>query len=123
MSEVVYSSTVTSIGDLVPGFAEQGLLVFFGQNAPRELHEFSIIHSPQIQIRAPEVGDKISLAESVYQVLAVGNVVSENLLHLGHLDLKANGLAKPEMPGDVNVEKLLLPTLKIGDRLTVISHS
>jgi len=123
VSEVVYSSTVTSIGDLVPDFAEQGILVFFGRNAPSELHEFSIIHSPQIQVRAPEVGDDISLAESVYQVLAVGDVVSENLLRLGHLDLKANGLAKPEMPGDVNVEKLILPTLKIGDRLTVISHS
>jgi PTS system glucitol/sorbitol-specific IIA component len=122
LSEVVYSTTVTAVGELVPDFAEQGVLVFFGQSAPAELHEFSIIHTPDIQTRAPQVGDRITLAENIYNVLAVGSVASENLLNLGHLDLKANGLTEPEMPGDVNVEATSLPVVKIGDRLTVISQ-
>jgi PTS system glucitol/sorbitol-specific IIA component len=122
LSEVVYSTTVTAVGELVPDFAEQGVLVFFGRNAPAELHEFSIIHTPDIQTRAPQVGDRITLAENIYNVLAVGSVASENLLNLGHLDLKANGLTEPEMPGDVNVEAISLPVVKIGDRLTVISQ-
>ena len=122
MSEVVYSTTVTAVGELVPDFAEQGVLVFFGENAPPELHEFSIIHSPDVQTRAPQVGDTITLANNEYNVLAVGSVASDNLLNLGHLDLKANGLTEPEMPGDVNVEATLLPTVQIGDRLIVISH-
>jgi PTS system glucitol/sorbitol-specific IIA component len=54
--------------------------------------------------------------------LAVGSVASDNLLNLGHLDLKANGLNEPEMPGDVNVEATQLPSVQIGDRLIVISH-
>jgi PTS system glucitol/sorbitol-specific IIA component len=54
--------------------------------------------------------------------LAVGSVASDNLLNLGHLDLKANGLVEPEMPGDVNVEATVLPSVQIGDRLIVISH-
>jgi PTS system glucitol/sorbitol-specific IIA component len=54
--------------------------------------------------------------------LAVGSVANDNLLNLGHLDLKANGLTEPEMPGDVNVEATVLPTVQIGDRLIVISH-
>ena len=122
MSEIVYSTTVTAVGELVPDFAEQGVLVFFGQNAPAELHEFSIIHTPDVQTRAPQVGDRITLAENAYNVLAVGSVASDNLLNLGHLDLKANGLTEPEMPGDVNVEAVSLPVVKIGDRLTVISQ-
>jgi PTS system glucitol/sorbitol-specific IIA component len=122
MSEVVYSTTVTAVGELVPDFAEQGVLVFFGENAPLELHEFSIIHKPDVQTRAPQVGDTITLANNEYNVLAVGTVASDNLLNLGHLDLKANGLLEPEMPGDVNVEATVLPTVQIGDRLIVISH-
>ena len=122
MSEVVYSTTVTAVGELVPDFAEQGVLVFFGENAPIELHEFSIIHTPDVQTRAPQVGDTITLANNEYNVLAVGSVASDNLLNLGHLDLKANGLTEPEMPGDVNVEAVSLPVVKIGDRLTVISQ-
>lgn len=122
MSEVVYSTTVTAVGELVPDFAEQGVLVFFGENAPIELHEFSIIHTPDVQTRAPQVGDTITLAKNEYNVLAVGSVASDNLLNLGHLDLKANGLVEPEMPGDVNVEATVLPSVQIGDRLIVISH-
>jgi len=122
MPEVVYSTTVTAVGELVPEFAEQGVLVFFGENAPIELHEFSIIHTPDVQTRAPQVGDTITLANNEYNVLAVGSVASDNLLNLGHLDLKANGLTEPEMPGDVNVEATLLPSVQIGDRLIVISH-
>lgn len=122
LSDIVYSTTVIAVGELVPDFADQGVLVFFGENAPPELHEFSIIHTPDVQTRAPQVGDAIQLSENTYQVLAVGSVASDNLLNLGHLDLKANGLSEPEMPGDVNVEAVSLPVVKIGDRLVVISQ-
>ena len=122
MPEIVYSSTVTAVGELVPDFAEQGVLVWFGENAPAELHAFSIIHVPEVATRAPQKGDMIKINENVFNVLAVGSVASENLLNLGHLDLKANGLTEPEMPGDVNVEAVSLPTVQVGDRLVVISQ-
>lgn len=123
MPEIVYSSTVTAVGELVPDFAEQGVLVWFGENAPTELHEFSIIHVPEVATRAPQKGDMIKINENVFNVLAVGSVASENLLNLGHLDLKANGLTEPEMPGDVNVEAVSLPKVNVGDRLIVTSHT
>ena len=123
MSQIVYSTTVTAVGELVPDFADQGVLVFFGQDAPIELHEFSIIHTPDVVDRAPQVGDTITLQETVYNVLAVGSVASDNLLNLGHLDLKANGLTEPEMPGDVNVEAVSLPKVNVGDRLIVTSQT
>jgi len=123
LSEIVYSTTVTAVGELVPDFADQGVLVFFGQDAPIELHEFSIIHTPDVVARAPQVGDTITLQETVYNVLAVGSVASDNLLNLGHLDLKANGLTEPEMPGDVNVEAVSLPKVNVGDRLIVTSQT
>ena len=123
MSQIVYSTTVTAVGELVSDFADQGVLVFFGEDAPIELHEFSIIHKPDVVDRAPQVGDTITLQETVYNVLAVGSVASDNLLNLGHLDLKANGLTEPEMPGDVNVEAVSLPKVNVGDRLIVTSQT
>jgi PTS system glucitol/sorbitol-specific IIA component len=123
LSQIVYSTTVTAVGELVSDFADQGVLVFFGEDAPIELHEFSIIHKPDVVERAPQVGDTITLQENVYNVLAVGSVASDNLLNLGHLDLKANGLSEPEMPGDVNVEAVSLPKVNVGDRLIVTSHT
>ena len=123
MSQIVYSTTVTAVGELVPDFADQGVLVFFGEDAPIELHEFSIIHKPDVIERAPQVGDTITLQQNMYNVLAVGSVASDNLLNLGHLDLKANGLSEPEMPGDVNVEAVSLPKVNVGDRLIVTSQT
>lgn len=123
---VVYKTTVTAVGELVSDFREQGILVFFGDGAPAELHEFSILHKVEISQRAPEVGDVIRInSESFseeFKVLAVGSVASDNLLNLGHLDLKANGLNEAELPGDVNVEARPLPIIKVGDKLEVIAN-
>ncbi len=121
MSSLVYSTTVTAVGELVADFREQGVLVFFGESAPIELHEFSILHKPDVETRAPLPGDLIRLSNEEFTVLAVGSVASDNLLNLGHLDLKANGLPEAELPGDVNVEVRDLPTVKVGDRLEVYS--
>jgi PTS system glucitol/sorbitol-specific IIA component len=123
LSQIVYSTPVTAVGELVSDFADQGVLVFFGEDAPIELHEFSIIHKPDVVDRAPQVGDTITLQDNIYSVLAVGSVASDNLLNLGHLDLKANGLTEPEMPGDVNVEAVSLPKVNVGDRLIVTSQT
>ncbi len=122
---VVYSTTVTAVGELVSEFRDQGILVFFGEGAPVELHEFSVLHKVEVSQRAPLVGDviRIQTAEGAdeFNVLAVGSVASDNLLNLGHLDLKANGLAEAELPGDVNVEARPLPMIKVGDKLEVIA--
>ncbi|MFM8921299.1 MAG: PTS glucitol/sorbitol transporter subunit IIA [Candidatus Nanopelagicaceae bacterium] len=124
---IVYQTTVTAVGELVSDFRDQGILVFFGEGAPAELHEFSILHKVEISERAPEVGDLIRINSEdfseEFQVLAVGSVASDNLLNLGHLDLKANGLSEAELPGDVNVEARPLPMIKVGDKLEVIAKS
>jgi len=122
MPKIVYSSTVTAVGDLVPEFRDQGILVFFGEGAPSELHEFSILHKVETSERAAKEGDLIRINSDEYKVLAVGHVASDNLLNLGHLDLKANGETKADLPGDVNVEKKELPTVKPGDVLQIIEQ-
>ena len=41
---VVYSTTVTAVGELVSDFRDQGIIVFFGEEAPVELHEIGRAH-------------------------------------------------------------------------------
>jgi PTS system glucitol/sorbitol-specific IIA component len=52
-------------------------------------------------------------------VLAVGPVVRDNLLNLGHLDLKADGRTEPKLPGDVCVRVGDLPLLDVGDTFRI----
>lgn len=120
---VVYSTTVTAVGELVSDFRNQGILVFFGEGAPEELHDFSVLHKVEISHRAPIVGDLIRINNEEFNVLAVGSVVSDNLLNLGHLDLKANGLNEAELPGDTNIEARPMPIINVGDKFEIIARN
>jgi PTS system glucitol/sorbitol-specific IIA component len=102
--EVVFSSVVTAVGPQVATFVEgHGILVFFGADAPAELHDFSALHEVQLAAGGPRAGDTIELGGRRIPVLAAGPVVESNLLTLGHIDLKANGATEAQLPGDVNL--------------------
>jgi PTS system glucitol/sorbitol-specific IIA component len=61
----------------------------------------------------------VSIGDESFEVLAVGHVASENLMNLGHLNLKANGLTAAELPGDVNIAVTELPDVQIGTRIVI----
>lgn len=119
MTEVLYQSTVTEIGELVPAFIAEGILVFFGESAPEELRTFAIIHKVEIAQGQVKEGDQISLDGVTFPILAVGSVANENLYNLGHLNLKANGNTEPDLPGDVCIPVVELPTVKIGTEIKI----
>ena len=111
---IKYAATVTAIGPLTGEFVEAGILVLFGASAPDELKDFAIIHDG-VELTAPlAVGDVISVDAGRFNVLAVGDVASENLKNLGHLVMKFNGQTEPELPGDVCVESQPLPPVAVG---------
>jgi PTS system glucitol/sorbitol-specific IIA component len=118
---VRYDTVVDAVGELIPQFREQGLLVFFGQMAPEELHEFVILHTPTVADSAPEPGDVVELDGEAFAVTSVGHVVAENLLRLGHISLKATGETTAPLPGDVCVEQRELPEPKPGSRLRILT--
>jgi PTS system glucitol/sorbitol-specific IIA component len=119
-TRVVYESTVTAVGEQVGAFLGHGLMIFFGHESPAELHDMSVLHRPTVAEEGPQPGDTIVLGEHSVEVLAVGPVVRDNLLNLGHLDLKANGQSEAKLPGDVNVAEQQLPLLTAGDAFRVV---
>jgi len=83
---------------------DEGILVFFGMNAPEELTEFAILHEPTQPLHQPvKPGDTLIIGNEAIQILCVGDVANENLANLGHFVVKFNGFTQPEMPGDICV--------------------
>lgn len=115
----VYQTTVTAVGEQVPAFLEHGILIFFADHAPPELHDISVLHDVATSDDGPQPGDLIQLGDTEIEVLAVGDVVRDNLLNLGHMDLKADGLTEAKLPGDVCVPVGSLPLLSLGDTVSI----
>ncbi|MCD4533813.1 PTS glucitol/sorbitol transporter subunit IIA [Nocardioides sp. cx-169] len=115
----VYQSTVTQVGGQVEAFLSHGLLIFFGAGSPAELHDISVLHEADVADDGPRPGDTVLVGSTSLEVLAVGDVVRDNLLNLGHLDLKADGRTEAKLPGDVCVRKGDLPLLAVGDTFRI----
>jgi PTS system glucitol/sorbitol-specific IIA component len=118
---VRYATEVTAVGALVPEFAAQQILVFFAENAPPELHEFSVLHQPTVTTGELCPGDEVVIEGAVLRVLAIGERAERNLIALGHLNLKANGATQAPLPGDVCVEAIQLPIPRPGSRIEIRS--
>lgn len=117
---VLYDTVVTAVGPMVDDFRRQGVVILFDERAPEELRDFAVIHAPTISLAGPTPGDVIVLGDVELPVLAVGSVVSDNLLALGHLDLKADGASKAALPGDVCVPQGELPLPVTGMRIRLL---
>jgi PTS system glucitol/sorbitol-specific IIA component len=119
----VYATTVTKVGSQVQAFLDHGILIFFADHAPEELHDISVLHRVEVADDGPQPGDSVHLGDVSLEVLAVGEVVRDNLLNLGHLDLKADGRTTAKLPGDVCVAVGALPLLQPGDPFRITRPS
>ena len=119
MSSVVYESSVTAVGSQVEPFLGHQVMILFGADSPPELHDISVLHRAEVAEDGPRPGDTIHIGGTDLEVLAVGDVVRDNLLNLGHLDLKADGRTEAKLPGDVCVAVGPIPRLTPGDAFTI----
>jgi PTS system glucitol/sorbitol-specific IIA component len=116
-----YRTEVLAVGSMIPEFRESGLLVFFAEQAPQELHDIVVLHRPSVAESAPEPGDVFELDGERFTITAVGSVVAENLLRLGHASVKADGAVTAALPGDLNVEKARLPLPVPGSTMRIVA--
>lgn len=114
-----FEGRVTAVGPLVSEFLDHNIIVLFGQNAPEELAEFTIIHDGRDLAAPVTVGDHVHIDDARFEILAVGDVANDNLRHLGHLVLKFNGENEVEMPGDVCVVAQPLPPIAVGTTIRI----
>lgn len=118
-SRTIYESEVTQVGTMVEAFLGHGLLIFFQTDSPAELHDMSVLHTASIAEDGPQPGDTAHFGNTALEILAVGPVVRDNLLNLGHIDFKADGRTEPKLPGDVCVPVGDLPLLTVGQTFRI----
>jgi PTS system glucitol/sorbitol-specific IIA component len=114
-----YATMVTSVGEQVAEFVAQGLLIWFAEGAPEELHFFAVLHRPTVTTGGVRPGDLVRIDDTAFRVTAVGEVANENMVNLGHMDLKANGAYEAPLPGDICLEELPLPQPRPGTTLVI----
>jgi PTS system glucitol/sorbitol-specific IIA component len=114
-----YATTVTAVGEQVPEFVGQGLLIWFAEGAPEELHFFAVLHRPTVITGGVRPGDVVRIDDKAFRVTAVGEVANDNMVNLGHMDLKANGATEAPLPGDICLEELPLPEPRPGTELVI----
>ena len=100
-------------------FLEEGIVVFFGDNAPEELQDVAVVHELQDVVGEIVVGTKINLSNEELIVTAVGPVANENFTNLGHLVLKLDSATEAALPGDVSCSFTNAPEIKIDDRIEI----
>ena len=114
-----YETTVTAVGEQVAEFIDHGMLIWFAEGAPEELHFFSVLHRPTVTSGGVRPGDTVRIDDRAFRVTAVGDVANDNMVNLGHMALKANGETEPPLPGDSCLEKLPLPEPRPGTTLVI----
>ena len=114
-----YQTTVTSVGPMAVELAAEGILVFFGTDAPEELHDFAILHEHTPNEDDVSPGDTLEIGGVEFTVTGVGDVANDNLRNLGHLVVKFNGLAETELPGEVSVTEGLAPAIEPGTLIRI----
>lgn len=113
---------VTGVGEMAGEFFAADIMVLFGEDAPAELLDVAVVHRPESEVLPVAVGDTITISgsnESTMTVLAVGDVVNENLANLGHLVMKRNGKDHASLPGDLCCTEGPIPLLQPGDRIVI----
>jgi glucitol/sorbitol PTS system EIIA component len=118
-TQIRYATTVTRIGEQVAEFIKSRIIIFFAEGAPEELHFFSVLHEPEQTTGGLQVGDVVRIGDRELRVTAVGDVANENMVNLGHIDLKANGADKAPLAGDLCVEEGALPEIEPGTRMVI----
>lgn len=120
---VVYDTVVTAVGEQAGTFFAEGVVILFGEDAPEELAEYSVIHRPTVTAGGVAPGAVVELADEQLHVLAVGDVADDNLVNIGHLVLKRNGADAAALPGDVCCDAGPIPPLAPGDRVRITTST
>ena len=115
----IYSSKIVRLGEQSGLFLAEGIVVFFGDNAPEELQDVAVVHKLNPVKGEIVVGTTIELSGETFKVTAIGEVANENFKNLGHLVLKLDSAQEAALPGDVSCSYSKIPEIVLGDTINI----
>ena len=111
---------ITSIGEQSLLFLDDpnaNFIIIFNNNAPEELAEFSVLHTPANYNADPVVGDTLIIGDKAFTITAIGDEALHTLRELGHCTLSFKGGDTPERPGCIMLQgdaPLVKDDIKMG---------
>lgn len=111
-------TTVLEVGELVPAFAEEMLLVLFGPEATNELKPICVMHEfEETPTNFLKVGTKFDMGGNTYTVTQLGSAANKNFDELGHISIYFKETEEELLPGAVIAEPAVFPNIESGDVL------
>ena len=124
-----YRGVILEIGSMVPEFLPHGILIFFGEKAPQELRDTSLVHDGEHLVSEIVAGDVLRFSppsetqpSQTFRITAVGESANANLAELGHIVLHFDGATEANLPGAVSVEPALEELPTIGTTFEFLGH-
>ena len=115
----IYSSNIVKLGEQSELFLAEGIVDFFGDNAPEELQDVAVVHELKPVNGDIVVGTTIELSGEILKVTSIGEVANENFKNLGHLVLKLDSAQEAALPGDVSCSYSKIPDIVVGDTINI----
>jgi glucitol/sorbitol PTS system EIIA component len=114
----IFGTTVQGIGSEAASFADEGMYVLFGDDAPPALADycFTIVMNPTAADIEP--GHSLVLDGTHYPVTAVGSLVRKNLDGLGHITINFDGATEAALEGTLHVSGAA-PALSVGSTIAI----
>lgn len=112
-----YQVSVTELGGQAQDLMDDGTMIIFDDNAPSELAEISVLHTPSTLKEPVQKEDIVTIGSMKFKVLDVGSEANHTLKQMGHCSLKFGG-TKAELPGQI-VLTGKMPKVQVGDQITI----
>lgn len=122
MTNIIYRSVISGIGEFAVEVLADGMLITFKEGGPADLADYCFTHSHGELIADLAAGQIIKLGELSYVITAVGEVATTNFRELGHITLRFDGKDTPELPGTVHVNGQVPKQLSVGDTILVVTN-
>ncbi|PTQ83965.1 PTS system glucitol/sorbitol-specific IIA component [Trichococcus patagoniensis] len=118
----MYSTKVVEIGEMVPAFEEEMLLILFGPSATPELKSICVIHESSGQPdNILQLGTLIEMGGTTYTVTQVGDAANKNFDELGHVSIYFRSGENEILPGAIIAEPEVYPSMQPGDIIKIVN--
>jgi len=120
-NKIIYENKVKALGDLATAFAEEDMMILFGDNAPDTLADYCYSIDINPVKETIKVGQSFMFDGVTFNITAVGEIAEKNLVNLGHITVSFNGSTGPTLPGTICVEKKEMPKVEIGSKISILA--
>ena len=114
-----YNVTVTGLGSMALEFLapemEMPFVILLNNDAPAELADLAILHTPGELLEAPAPGDIMKIGNKIYTITAVGDEAIHTLATLGHCTLAFKADSEPYRPGCLMLDGEIITAEDVAD--------